>query len=216
MVQFNDLTGLLIVILAISLIPFVAMVVTSYAKLVVVFGLLRNAFGVQQVPPNMVLNGIAILVSLYVMAPVGMNALQSLQTQTIAPQSTQAIMQVFGAAREPFRAFLSKHANEREKRFFMRSASVVWPKEMASSLKETDLIVLAPAFTLTELTDAFKIGFLLYIAFIVIDLIIANILLAMGLNQVTPTNIAIPFKLLLFVVMDGWSTLVHGLVMTYR
>jgi len=98
----------------------------------------------------------------------------------------------------------------------MRSASVVWPKQMASELKETDLIVLAPAFTLTELTDAFKIGFLLYIAFIVIDLIIANVLLAMGLNQVTPTNIAIPFKLLLFVVMDGWSTLVHGLVMTYR
>lgn len=216
MVQFSDLTGLLLVIVAISLVPFVAMVVTSYAKIVVVFGLLRNAFGVQQVPPNMVLNGIAILVSLYVMAPVGMNALQSLQGQTLAPQPTQAVIQLFGAAREPFRTFLKKHANEREKRFFMRSANIVWPKEMASSLKEDDLIVLAPAFTLTELTDAFKIGFLLYIAFIVIDLIIANVLLAMGLNQVTPTNIAIPFKLLLFVVMDGWSTLVHGLVMTYR
>ncbi|HEY3536500.1 MAG: type III secretion system export apparatus subunit SctR [Trinickia sp.] len=216
MVQFSDLTGLLLVIVAISLVPFVAMVVTSYAKIVVVFGLLRNAFGVQQVPPNMVLNGIAILVSLYVMAPVGMNALQTLQSQSISPQPTQAVIQLFGAAREPFRTFLNKHANEREKRFFMRSASVVWPKQMASELKETDLIVLAPAFTLTELTDAFKIGFLLYIAFIVIDLIIANVLLAMGLNQVTPTNIAIPFKLLLFVVMDGWSTLVHGLVMTYR
>jgi type III secretion protein R len=216
MVQYSDLTGLLLVIVAISLVPFVAMVVTSYAKIVVVFGLLRNAFGVQQVPPNMVLNGIAILVSLYVMAPVGMNALQTLQGQSVSAQPTQAVLQLFGAAREPFRTFLAKHANEREKRFFMRSASVVWPKEMASSLKETDLIVLAPAFTLTELTDAFKIGFLLYIAFIVIDLIVANILLAMGLNQVTPTNIAIPFKLLLFVVMDGWSVLVHGLVLTYR
>lgn len=216
MVQFSDITGLLLVILAITLLPFVAMVVTSYAKIVVVFGLLRNAFGVQQVPPNMVLNGIAILVSLYVMAPVGMNALQQLQSQGVAPQPTQAVIQLFGAAREPFRAFLKKHAKEREKRFFMRSASMVWPKEMANSLSENDLIVLAPAFTLTELTDAFKIGFLLYIAFIVIDLVIANVLLAMGLNQVTPTNIAIPFKLLLFVVMDGWSTLVHGLVMTYR
>lgn len=216
MVQFSDLTGLLLVILAISILPFVAMVVTSYAKIVVVFGLLRNAFGVQQVPPNMVLNGIAILVSLYVMAPVGMNALRELQGQALTPQPTQAVIQLFGAAREPFRTFLKKHANEREKRFFMRSASVVWPKDMASSLNENDLIVLAPAFTLTELTDAFKIGFLLYIAFIVIDLIIANVLLAMGLNQVTPTNISIPFKLLLFVVMDGWSTLVHGLVMTYR
>jgi type III secretion protein R len=93
---------------------------------------------------------------------------------------------------------------------------VVWPKEEAAQIKEDDLIVLAPAFTLTEMTDAFKIGFLLYIAFIVIDLIIANVLLAMGLNQVTPTNVAIPFKLLLFVVMDGWSTLIHGLVMSYK
>jgi len=83
-------------------------------------------------------------------------------------------------------------------------------------LKETDLMVLAPAFTLTELTDAFKIGFLLYISFIVVDLIIANVLLAMGLSQVQSSSIAIPFKLLLFVAMDGWSTLIHGLVMTYR
>ncbi len=93
---------------------------------------------------------------------------------------------------------------------------MVWPKEQAQQLSENDLIVLAPSFTLSELTDAFKIGFLLYIAFIVVDLIIANVLLALGLNQVTPTNVAIPFKLLLFVVMDGWSTLIHGLVMTYK
>lgn len=216
MVQFNDIIGLLLVVVAIGLIPFVAMVVTSYAKIVVVLGLLRNALGVQQVPPNMVLNGIAILVSLYIMAPVGMQAAQSLQGQQIAAQPTQALIEVFGAAREPFRHFLQKHVNERELRFFIRSATVVWPKDMASSLHESDLIVLAPAFTLTELTDAFKIGFLLYIAFIVVDLIIANVLLAMGLNQVTPTNVAIPFKLLLFVVMDGWSTLIHGLVTTYR
>ena len=126
------------------------------------------------------------------------------------------MIQAADAAREPFRQFLIKHTQEREKRFFMRSASIVWPKEEAQALKETDLIVLAPAFTLTELTDAFKIGFLLYVTFIVIDLIIANVLLSMGLNQVSPTNVAIPFKLLLFVVMDGWSALVHGLVLTYK
>jgi type III secretion protein R len=216
MVQFSDLTGLLLVIISVSLLPFVAMVVTSYAKIVVVLGLLRNALGVQQVPPNMVLNGIAILVSVYVMAPVGIAAEKALEGQQLAAQSSQAVIQVFGAAREPFRAFLVKHAREREKRFFLRSASMVWPKEQAEQLKENDLIVLAPAFTLTELTEAFKIGFMLYIAFIVIDLIIANVLLAMGLNQISPTNIAIPFKLLLFVVMDGWSTLIHGLVMSYR
>jgi type III secretion protein R len=216
MVQFSDITGLLLIIVAISLLPFVAMVVTSYAKIVVVLGLLRNALGVQQVPPNMVLNGIAVLVSVYVMAPVGMEAAKTLQAEQVSSQPSQALVQAFGAAREPFRAFLMKHTQEREKRFFLRSAEVVWPKEEASTLHENDLLVLAPAFTLTEMTDAFKIGFLLYIAFIVIDLIIANVLLAMGLSQVQPTNVAIPFKLLLFVVMDGWSTLIHGLVMTYK
>ncbi|VWC93435.1 type III secretion system protein YscR [Burkholderia lata] len=216
MVQYGDLSGLLLIVVAIGLLPFVAMVVTSYAKVVVVLGLLRNALGVQQVPPNMVLNGIAILVSVYVMAPIGMMAAKTLSGQTISPQSSQAVIQAADAAREPFRQFLIKHTQEREKRFFMRSASIVWPKEEAQSLKETDLIVLAPAFTLTELTDAFKIGFLLYVTFIVIDLIIANVLLSMGLNQVSPTNVAIPFKLLLFVVMDGWSALIHGLVLTYK
>ncbi|MDB5787012.1 type III secretion system export apparatus subunit SctR [Caballeronia mineralivorans] len=217
MVQFGDLTGLLLVVLAISILPFVAMVVTCYMKIVVVLGLLRNALGVQQVPPNMVLNGIAILVSAYVLAPVAIAATHNLPSGPVAGQSSsEAVMQAFGAAREPFRKFLASHAHEREKRFFLRSASLVWPKEEASQLKETDLFVLAPSFTLSELTDAFKIGFLLYIAFIVVDLIIANVLLAMGLNQVQPTNVAIPFKLLLFVVMDGWSTLIHGLVLTYK
>ncbi|MEW6343400.1 MAG: type III secretion system export apparatus subunit SctR [Pseudomonadota bacterium] len=216
MTQFSDFTGLMIAVIAIGLIPFVAMVVTSFAKITVVLGLLRNALGVQQVPSNMVLNGIAILVSMYVMAPIGMSAMQTLGHEQVSPEPSQAMIQAFGAAREPYRNFLKKHAREREKLFFLRSAHVVWPADMANQLHEDDLIVLAPAFTLSELSDAFKIGFLLYIAFIVIDLVIANVLLAMGLNQIQPTNVAIPFKLLLFVAMDGWSTLVHGLILTYR
>lgn len=216
MIQFNDITGLLIALVAISIIPFVAMVVTSYAKIVVVLGLLRNALGVQQVPPNMVLNGIAILVSVYVMAPIGMSAMESMQHHPSSGNTSQQMIDVLSAAREPFRHFLEQHAHEREKRFFLRSAAAIWPKQMAGELKENDLIVLAPAFTLTEMTDAFKIGFLLYIVFIVVDLVIANVLMSMGLNQVQPTNIAIPFKLLLFVVMNGWSALIHGLVMSYK
>jgi type III secretion protein R len=214
--QPNDLTGILIVIVAISVLPFVAMVVTSYTKIVVVLGLVRNALGVQQVPPNMVLNGIAIIVSCYVLTPVGIAAAQNLRG---APQSTQgsvAVMQAMDAAREPFRQFLLKHAHEREKAFFLRSAKALWPKDIYSAVKGDDLVILAPSFTLTELNDAFRIGFLLYVSFIAIDIIIANVLMAMGLNQVNPTNVAIPFKLLLFVAADGWSTLIHGLVLTYR
>ncbi|MFM0039058.1 type III secretion system export apparatus subunit SctR [Paraburkholderia strydomiana] len=216
MTQINDLTALLVAVIAIGLIPFVAMVVTSYAKIVVVLGLLRNALGVQQVPPNMVLNGIAILVTLYVMAPIGMSAGETMRHETLASSPAQVMIQAFGASQEPFRQFLKKHSRERERLFFLRSAHVIWPQALANELREDDLIVLAPAFTLTELADAFKIGFLLYIAFIVVDLIIANVLLAMGLNQIQPTNVAIPFKLLLFVAMDGWSTLIHGLILTYK
>jgi type III secretion protein R len=216
MSQLSDFTGLMIGILAITMVPFVAMVATSYAKIVVVLGLLRNALGVQQVPPNMVLNGIALLVTFYVMAPIGMEAMKVMPHRTPGTDSTVVVTDAFTAGREPFRAFLKQHTREREKLFFLRSAAVIWPKDMAAQLHEDDLIVLAPAFTLTEMTDAFKIGFLLYITFIVVDLIIANLLMAMGLNQVQPTNVAIPFKLLLFVAMDGWSTLIHGLILTYR
>jgi len=216
-----DPVSMLLVMVALAALPFVAMIVTSYTKFVVVLGLLRNAIGVQQVPPNMVLNGVAIILSCYIMAPVLMDASQAMGIGgagiSNAPTSNaQQLLHAADAAREPFRRFLQKHAAEREKQFFLRSAAMIWPKEQAQQLKADDLLVLAPAFLLTELAAAFRIGFMLYLAFIVVDIVIANVLLAMGLSQVTPTNVAIPFKLLLFVVLDGWSRLVHGLVLTYR
>ncbi len=216
--QHADPVALFLVLLALAALPFAAMVVTSYTKIAIVLGLLRNAIGVQQVPPNMVLNGVAIIISCYIMAPVFIDAGKGFQAGSAGStgSSTQTMMQAADAAREPFRRFLDKHAEEREKQFFLRSASLIWPGEQAAALKKDDLIVLAPAFLLSELTAAFRIGFLLYLAFIVIDIVIANVLLAMGLSQVTPSNVAIPFKLLLFVTLDGWSRLVHGLVLTYR
>ncbi|CAJ0688040.1 MULTISPECIES: type III secretion system export apparatus subunit SctR [Ralstonia] len=215
--QNIEFASLIIAAVAIALLPFAAMVVTSYTKIVVVLGLLRNALGVQQVPPSMVLNGIAMIVSCFVMAPVGMEAMQRAHMQlNDSSANVSQVMPLLDAAREPFRQFLDKHTNAREKAFFMRSAQQLWPPAKAAQLKEDDLIILAPAFTLTELTAAFRIGFLLYLVFIVIDLVIANLLMALGLSQVTPSNVAIPFKLLLFVVMDGWSVLIHGLVNTYR
>jgi type III secretion protein R len=216
MSQSLDFASLILAVLALALLPFAAMVVTSYTKIVVVLGLLRNAIGVQQVPPNTVLNGIAIIVSCYVMAPVGMEAMKHSQMSASEGGGGNQLVQLLDAARDPFRQFLLKHTNEREKAFFIRSAQQIWPADKAALLKPDDLVVLAPAFALTELTAAFKIGFLLYLVFVVIDLVIANVLMALGLSQVTPTNVAIPFKLLLFVVMDGWSALIHGLILTYR
>lgn len=207
-----DYVSLLVAVIAISLLPFAAMVVTSYTKIVVVLGLLRNAIGVQQVPPSMVLNGIAMIVSCFIMAPVAMEAVKHAK----GSDSPSQIVSMLDAARDPFRKFLAKHTHERQKAFFVRAAQQMWSAEIAAEVKTDDLIVLAPAFALSQLTEAFKIGFLLYLVFVVIDLVIANILMAMGLSQVTPTNVAIPFKLLLFVVLDGWSTLIHGLILTYK
>jgi len=210
-----DVASLLVALLAFGLLPFAAMVVTSYTKIVVVLGLLRNALGVQQVPPSTVLNGIAMIVTCFIMAPVAMEAAHRAQV-TSDQSATSQVMPMFDAARAPFQQFLLKHTAEREKAFFMRSAQQIWPPDKVARLKSDDLVILAPAFALTELTAAFRIGFLLYLVFVVIDLIVANLLMALGLSQVTPTNVAIPFKLLLFVSMDGWSVLIHGLVSTYR
>ncbi|MEK8029338.1 type III secretion system export apparatus subunit SctR [Ideonella sp. DXS29W] len=213
-----DPVSLLLVMVGLGFLPFAAMVVTSYTKIVVVLGLLRNALGVQQVPPSTVLNGVAIIISCYVMAPIFMEAGDRIKFTEPSAQASSAEQLIKGAdaAFEPFRRFLEKHASEREKTFFLKSAASIWPPERSQRLLKDDMLVLAPAFLLTELTAAFKIGFLIFLSFTVIDLVIANVLLAMGLSQVTPTNVAIPFKLLLFVTLDGWSRLIHGLVLTYR
>ena len=213
-----DPISLLLVMAGLGFLPFAAMVATSYTKIVVVLSLLRNALGVQQVPPSTVLNGVAIIISCYIMAPIFMEAGERIRLTEPSANTSSAAQLLKGAdaAYEPFRRFLQKHADEREKTFFLKSALAIWPPERAQKLKKDDLLVLAPSFLLTELTEAFKIGFLIYLAFTIVDLVIANVLLAMGLTQVTPTNVAIPFKLLLFVSLDGWSRLIHGLVMTYR
>jgi type III secretion protein R len=213
-----DPISLLLVLMAMGIVPFAAMVITSYSKIVIVLTLLRNALGVQQVPPSTVINGVAIILSCYIMAPIAMEAGDRIRNIEPRPDYTasQQMLNAGGAALEPFRRFLQRHADEREKAFFVKSALAIWPKERADKLSKDDLLVLAPAFLLTELTAAFKIGFLIFLAFTVVDLVIANILLSMGLSQVTPTNVAIPFKLLLFVALDGWARLVHGLVLTYR
>lgn len=209
-----NFASLLVTLLALGLLPFVAMVVTSYTKIVIVLGLLRNALGAQQVPPSTVTNGIALILSCFIMAPIGMTAFKG--TSELSADGSANAVQVFDAAREPMRQFLSKHASERDKAFFLRSAHEIWPADLADKLGPDDLIVLGPAFMTSELTAAFKIGFLIYLMFIVVDLIIANVLIALGLSQVTPTNVSIPFKLLLFVVLDGWSVLLHGLISTYK
>jgi type III secretion protein R len=215
-INFSDPIVLIAVLVALSLAPFVAIMVTSYVKLIVVLRLLRNALGIQQIPPNMVLNGLAVILSIYIMAPVAQKTYERLEQVKQTPRSVREAGAIARDAVEPLRGFLLRHASVRERRFFHRSAVRLWSKEEAAGLTDDSLLVLLPAFTVSELTSAFKIGFLIYLPFIVIDLIISNILMAMGMMMVSPTTISLPFKLLLFVLIDGWTRLVHGLILTYQ
>jgi type III secretion protein R len=115
----------------------------------------------------------------------------------------------------PLRDFLLKHSEVRDRKFFERSASRLWPEKQANALQEDDMLVLIPAFTVSELTEAFQIGFMLFLAFVIVDLIVANVLLAMGMSMVSPTIISVPFKIMLFVVLDGWARLLQGMVLGY-
>jgi type III secretion protein R len=201
-----------------SLAPFMAIMVTSFAKIVIVLSLVRNALGLQQVPPNLVVNGLALVLSMYIMAPLGVQLSQVAEQRLAGGNQLQAktLLEILGDSRDPLRQFLSKHAQPREREFFVQSASRLWPPEQAQNLRDDDLMVLVPAFTVSELTAAFKIGFIIYLAFVVIDLVVANVLVALGMIMFSPTVVSVPLKLLLFVLLDGWAKLVHGLILTYR
>ena len=206
----------LVVVIALAIAPFFAVMVTSFTKIVVTLSLLRNALGLQQVPPNIVLNGLALILSLYVMYPVG----QRMQDAIVANPSPAAsseskLMAAMDAGKEPLRDFLLKHSDPRERNFFLKTAQRVGNPEHAAEMTDRDFVVVIPSFVVKELSLAFQIGFLIFLPFLVIDLVISNILLAMGMMMLSPTTISLPFKLLLFVLVDGWVKLSHGLVLSY-
>ena len=195
-----DPISLAVVLALLALVPLAAVMTTSFLKIAVVLTLVRNALGVQQVPPNMALYGLALILSAYVMGPVVMQIGDELR----APPAV-----------EPMRGFMLKNSRPEQRDFFLRTARGLWGEQQARNLKEDDLLVLIPSFLLSELTAAFQIGFLLYLPFVIIDLIVSNILLAMGMMMVSPVTISMPLKLFLFVMVDGWTRLIQGLVLSY-
>lgn len=210
---------ILVAVVGLALAPFVAVMVTSFTKIVVVLSLLRNALGLQQVPPNVVVNGLALILSIYVMYPVILDSYaavdQRAASEPLQKLDVKRLAAFAESGREPLRKFLVKHSSDTERAFFLRTAKRLLPPEKADVAAE-DFVIVVPAFTVTELTAAFQIGFLVFLPFLVIDLIVANILLALGMMMLSPTTVSLPFKLMLFVSLDGWAKLVHGLVLTYR
>lgn len=213
----------LAVLAGVSVLPFVIMLLTSFVKIVIVLSLLRNALGVQQSPPNQVINGIALMMTVYVMFPTGLAMYNSAKQVMAQPpsdlmsgESAVYIIEVVDAAKNPFRDFLQKNSVPKHIMSFYQMAYRVFPEPFRSSLQNTDFIVLIPAFITSQLKGAFEIGVLIYLPFFVIDLVTSNILLAMGMMMLSPLTIALPLKLLLLVMIDGWTILVQGLVMTFK
>ncbi len=231
----TDPFSLIVLLVGLSLLPFVAMIATSYLKLVVVMSLIRNALGIQSIPPNMVINALAMILSFYILAPVCQSSWQIFQEERAALQernrSGEAVVESEAAqppqpffetdlvekAAEPFRQWLLRQTGERERAFFVGTAARLWAKEgeEEAEVDAESFYILIPSFCVSELTKAFQIGFLVYLPFIAIDIIVSNILLAMGMMMVSPVTISLPFKLLLFVMVDGWSLLIQGLVRSY-
>ena len=204
----------LVTVVLIALAPFFAVMVTSFTKIVVVLSLIRNALGLQQVPPNLVLNGLALILSLYVMYPTIQSMQAAAQVESV-PTESEKIFETADRAKEPLRTFLIEHSDPGEREFFLRTQQRVAKKTNTEAAKPTDFIVVIPAFIVKELTVAFQIGFLIFLPFLVIDLVISNILLALGMMMLSPVTISLPFKLLLFVLVDGWVKISHGLVLSY-
>ncbi|OAF03749.1 EscR/YscR/HrcR family type III secretion system export apparatus protein [Bradyrhizobium centrolobii] len=206
---------LLAVTAGLGLLAFAVVTTTAFVKISVVLFLVRNALGTQSVPPNIVLYGAALILTVFVSAPV----IEQIYTRMTGPQLHYKTLDDWMAAakegREPLREHLKKFTSEEQRQLFLSSTEHVWSEEMRGNATADDFVILVPSFLISELKRAFEIGFLLYLPFITIDLIVTTILMAMGMSMVSPTVISVPFKLFLFVAIDGWSRLMHGLVLSY-
>jgi type III secretion protein R len=229
---FSGSSPLLLVVLlgVLSILPFVILVGTSFVKVSVVLGMVRNAIGTQSVPSNMVITGLAAILTLHIMAPTAAAVAHSagpLFQRAIAsdlsrPDATDSLGAAWDAARSPIQRFLRANSTPRDRALFLdlarqaRSRQPVPEGVTVEQPNADDLSVLLPAFVVSELTSAFSIGFLIFLPFLVVDLVIANLLTALGMQMVSPATISLPFKLLLFILADGWYLITRALVLGYH
>ena len=251
---FSNPVVMVIVLGALSLAPFVLIMMTSFVKISVVLSILRNSLGTQQVPPNQVITGMAFVLTLFVMSPVAERMYEAAGAvpntgNIFSEASVKTLFDSAQRGKEPLRRFLAQHAHSKDRLLFMELAArlevqsrtlvVKPPVALAPAvpaaptpppttkpkptpppptpvkIDKDDFRVLIPSFVTSELKSAFQIGFLIFLPFLIIDMVVANILLSMGMSMLSPSVISLPFKLLLFVLMDGWFLLVRGLVLTY-
>lgn len=193
-----------------------AVIMTSFTKIIVVVSILRNALGLQSTPPAMVLNALALILSAYIMFPTLSSTYELAKQADYSEMSLEKAGEIVNEIKGPILEFLSRNTAVTYREFFYKTAQRTWPEEAAKSLTMDHFLILLPAFVVSELTAAFQIGFIIYLPFVIVDLVVSNILLSLGMMMISPTTISLPFKLLLFTLVDGWVRLLEGLVLTYR
>jgi type III secretion protein R len=212
-----DVVSLTILMGMMTLIPLIVVTTTSFLKISLVLLVLRNAIGVQQVPPTIAIYGISLAISGFVMAPtlqeIGNRAVEARASHVSA--GAEPMIQQAAHVLEPLHGFMMKFTQPDQREMFLESAKRLWPKDLAATATSNDILILIPAFVVSELQTGYQIGFLIYIPFVVVDLLVSNLLMALGMQQVSPQTLTIPLKLLLFVMVDGWGKLLNALAVSY-
>ncbi len=210
-IQFSNSINLILLLSLMSFVPFFLISVTSFLRITIVFGLLRSAMGTQQSPPNMVIVAIALFMTIFVMSPVWNDINENALTPYVQGEITQN--QAIAIGIQPLREFMFKQVNENDLALFSQFADL--DLEKIDSKDDIPIFVLIPAFMMSELKTAFTIAFIIFLPFILVDLLIANILLSLGMMMLSPVMISLPFKILLFVLVDGFNLIAKGLMQSY-
>jgi flagellar biosynthetic protein FliP len=207
--EVSILIQILILLTVLSLAPAILIMMTSFTRLVVVFSFLRHALGTQQMPPNQILIGLSLFLTFFIMTPVW----STVHEKALVPYQEKKISQgqAIDEALKPVRQFMFKQTREKDLALFVNMAKIAKPKNK----EEIPTTVLLPAYMISELKTAFQIGCLLYIPFLIIDMVVSSILLSMGMMMLPPVMISLPFKALLFVLVDGWNLIVGSLVKSF-
>ena len=207
---FSESIALLVAMSSITLIPFILVTTTSFLRVVIVFSMLRMALATQQSPPNTALIGLAIFMTVFIMTPTFNNIMENAVNPYQAGEISQKEAMALGV--KPMREFMIRYTSENDLALFLEFSKI----QYTSSFEEVPIYVIIPAFILSELKTAFQIGFLMFIPFLVVDLIISNILLSLGMFMLSPAMISLPFKILLFVLTDGWNLITRGLLLSFQ
>jgi len=201
---------LLLLLTVLSLAPSILILMTCFTRIIIVLSFVRTALGTQQMPPNQVLVGLALFLTFFIMAPV----FQQVNKEALTPLFKNEINleEAYDRASVPFKDFMSRYTREKDLDLFLQYSNAKRPK----SIEDIPLTALVPAFAISELKTAFQMGFMLFIPFLVIDMVVSSVLMSMGMMMLPPIMISLPFKILLFVLVDGWHLVIESLLQSYK